>query len=96
MSRSAWIQFHAYHELGASLDRKKDPAGAGLLKRAEGLLDSLWDRLGSDELKMTFLTNRENVYTNLVRSDLVRITVLTPAWSYPAVELGLAKPQASF
>jgi CHAT domain-containing protein len=74
-SRSAWIQFHACHELGVSLDRKNDPAGAGLLKRAEALLDSLWDRLGSDELKMTFLTDRENVYTHLVRSTLSESSV---------------------
>jgi CHAT domain-containing protein len=74
-SRSAWIQFHACHELGASLDRKKDPAGMGLLKRADGLLDSLWNRLGSDELKMTFLGDRENVYTHLVRSTLSESSV---------------------
>jgi CHAT domain-containing protein len=69
-SRSAWVQFHACYELGALLDRKKDAAAGTLLKRADGLLDSLWYRLGSDELKMTFLTDRENVYTHLVRSTL--------------------------
>jgi CHAT domain-containing protein len=69
-SRSEWIQFHACYELGALLDGKKDPAGGTLLKRADGLLDSLWYRLGSDELKMTFLTDRENIYTHLVRSTL--------------------------
>jgi CHAT domain-containing protein len=69
-SRSAWVQFHACYELGVLLGRKKDPAGGTLLKRADGLLDSLWYRLGSDELKMTFLTDRENVYTHLVRSAL--------------------------
>lgn len=68
--RSQWMQFHASYELGLSLNRKKDPEGSQLFKRAESLLDSLWNRLGSDELKMTFLGDRENVYTYLVRSTL--------------------------
>lgn len=74
-SRSAWIQFHACHELGAALDRKKDPEGGILLRQADRLLDSLWSRLGSDELKMTFLTDRDNIYTYLVRSALEKSAV---------------------
>lgn len=69
-SRSEWMQFHASYELGLSLDRKRDPGSLQLFERADGMLDSLWNRLGSDELKMTFLTDRENVYTHLVRSTL--------------------------
>lgn len=74
-SRSDWIQFHACYELGAALDRKNDPASGDLFRRADALLDSLWDRLGSDELKMTFMTDRENIYTHLVRSTLSQSTV---------------------
>ncbi|MBI4471731.1 MAG: CHAT domain-containing protein [Acidobacteria bacterium] len=69
-SRSKWMQFHACYELGLSLAAKKDPGSASLFRRAEQMLDFLWDRLGSDDLKMAFLTDRENVYTHLVRSEL--------------------------
>ena len=61
-SGSDWMQFHAYHELGMSLGDE----GIGFLCRAESMLDSLWDRLGSDDLKMAFLTDRDSVYTHLV------------------------------
>jgi CHAT domain-containing protein len=67
-SRSQWMQFHAAYELGVTLDSQNRPDGAELFRRAESLLDSLWDRLGSDDLKMMFLADRENVYTHLVRS----------------------------
>ena len=67
-SQSQWMEFHASYELGLALDRKNDVAGVQLFMRAEGLLDSLWDHLGSDDLKMTFLADRENVYTQLVKS----------------------------
>jgi len=67
-SRSQWMEFHASYELGLALDRKNVAAGVGLFTRAEGLLDSLWDHLGSDDLKMMFLADRENVYTQLVKS----------------------------
>src|SRR5262249_18957741 len=63
--RSQWMQFHACYELGMSLAGEDSQQ---LFRRAEGMLDSLWDRLGSDELKMSFLVDRENVYTQLVRS----------------------------
>src|SRR5438132_4666479 len=69
-SQSQWMEFHASYELGLALDRKNDVAGVELFMRAEGLLDSLWDHLGSDDLKMTFLADRENVYTHLVKSTL--------------------------
>ena len=36
------------------------------LQKAESLLDSLWHRIGSDDLKMAFLNDRETVYTHLV------------------------------
>ncbi len=52
--------------LGVSLARRNPDQGADLLRHAEGMLDSLWNRLGSDDLKMSFLTDRENVYTHLV------------------------------
>src|SRR5437762_9256169 len=52
-SRSQWMQFHASYELGVALDQNANPAGSlQLFQRAEGLLDSLWYRLGSDDLKM--------------------------------------------
>ena len=70
-SRSLWMQFHASYELGLSLDRLKDAEAHKLFRHAEGMLDSLWQRLGSDELKMTFLADRENVYTHLVRSAVL-------------------------
>jgi len=41
-----------------------------LLARAECMLDSLWSRLGSDDLKLAFLHDRENVYTYLVPQTL--------------------------
>jgi CHAT domain-containing protein len=56
-SRSEWMQFHAAQELG-------------LFGRADSLLDSLWNRLGSDDLKMTFLADRETIYGSLVRSSI--------------------------
>ena len=65
-SRSEWMQFHSYYELGASLTSRSPDQGADLLHQAEGMLDSLWSRLGSDDLKMSFLADRENVYTHLV------------------------------
>jgi CHAT domain-containing protein len=65
-SRSAWMQFHAYYQLGVALGWKDQGAGRSLLYKAEAMLDSLWQRLGYDELKLAFLTDRENVYTHLV------------------------------
>jgi CHAT domain-containing protein len=67
-SRSRWMQFHAAYEVGVTLDSRDASAAAQLFRRAESLLDSLWDRLGSDDLKMMFLADRENVYTHLVKS----------------------------
>jgi len=69
-SRSKWMQFHALYELGLCLIGKDDIRSNQLLRQAESLLDSLWDRLGSDELKMAFLGDRENVYTYLVQSAI--------------------------
>jgi CHAT domain-containing protein len=70
-SKSEWMQFHAYYQLGASL-RLQDNAAAGTwLTKAEAKLDSLWQRLGQDDLKLAFLGDRENVYTHLV-ADAVR------------------------
>jgi CHAT domain-containing protein len=69
-SRSEWMQFHAAYELGVSLDQNANPASLQLFRRADGLLDSLWDRLGSDDLKMMFLADRQNVYTYLVKSTV--------------------------
>ena len=68
--RSKWMQFHACYELGLSLAARQDGQSTGLFRRAESMLDSLWDRLGSDDLKMAFLSDRENVYTQLVRAAL--------------------------
>ena len=67
-SRSDWMKFHAYHELGVSLSASDDTRGVEYLAKAELMLDSLWHRIGSDDLKMAFLTDRENVYTHLVKS----------------------------
>jgi CHAT domain-containing protein/exonuclease VII small subunit len=67
-SRSEWMQFHAAYELGVALHQRADAQSIMMFKRADRLLDSLWHRLGSDDLKMTFLADRENVYTYLVRS----------------------------
>src|SRR5262249_19199700 len=53
-------------------------------RRAERLLDSLWNRLGSDDLKMTFLADRENVYTHLVRSSLAESTSVAFGYSEKA------------
>jgi tetratricopeptide (TPR) repeat protein len=69
-SRSQWMQFHAAYELGLSLDEKNDSESNEMFRRADTLLDSLWHRIGSDDLKITFLADRENVYTHLVRSAL--------------------------
>jgi CHAT domain-containing protein len=64
-SKSQWMQFHALHELGASLFA--NDGGELLLEEADRLLDSLWNQLGSDDLKLAFLADRENLYTHLVR-----------------------------
>ena len=69
-SESAWMQFHAYHELGMSMGDD----GVGFLCRAESMLDSLWHRLGSDDLKMAFLTDRDSVYTHLVSNVVEQST----------------------
>jgi CHAT domain-containing protein len=69
-SQSRWMQFHALYELGLCHIGRDDARSNELFGRAEKLLDSLWDRLGSDELKMAFLGDRENVYTYLVRSSV--------------------------
>jgi tetratricopeptide (TPR) repeat protein len=69
-SRSEWMQFHASYELGVSLDQKKDPNSYRFFRQADRLLDGLWDRIGSDELKMSFLADRENVYTHLIRCSV--------------------------
>jgi len=66
-SRSEWMQFHAAFELGLSLDSKDPSQSIPAFLRADHLLDSLWHRIGSDDLKMSFLGDRENVYTYLVR-----------------------------
>ena len=65
-SHSDWMQFHANHELGVSLSEVDEGDSVRYLRRAESMLDSLWHRIGSDDLKMAFLTDRENVYTHLV------------------------------
>jgi tetratricopeptide (TPR) repeat protein len=67
-SQSKWMQFHACYELGAALQEQGNPEGVKSLRQAEAMLDALWNRLGSDDLKMAFLGDRENVYTHLVRS----------------------------
>jgi len=68
-SRSLWMKFHASYELGASIAEQYPTEGTNLFKDAERLLDGLWNRLGSDELKMAFLADRETVYTHLVRFE---------------------------
>jgi hypothetical protein len=65
--RSDWMQFHALQELAGSLIETAPATAQENLLRAERMLDSLWDRLGSDDLKLAFLNDRENVYTRLVR-----------------------------
>jgi CHAT domain-containing protein len=67
-SHSKWMQFHACYELGVVLQEGGNPDGVRFLYQAEAMLDLLWNRLGSDDLKMAFLGDRENVYTHLVRS----------------------------
>ena len=66
-SRSQWMQFHAAVELGLSLHSRNTTRSIQMFARADRLLDSLWRRLGSDDLKMTFLADRSNLYTYLVR-----------------------------
>jgi CHAT domain-containing protein len=73
-SGSEWMQFHAAYELGLSLHSSNKPVGLKMLKRADGLFDSLWSRIGFDDLKMTFLADRDNVYTFLVRSTVADST----------------------
>ena len=65
-SNSKWMQFHALHELGVSLSQTDDARSVSFLRKAESMLDVLWHRIGSDDLKMAFLGDRENVYTHLV------------------------------
>jgi tetratricopeptide (TPR) repeat protein len=67
-SQSKWMQFHACYEFGVTLQERGNPEGVESLRQAEAMLDALWNRLGSDDLKMAFLGDRENVYTHLVRS----------------------------
>lgn len=69
-SRSEWMQFHAYYELGVSLLEDSASESTQLFRKAETMLDSVWNRLGSDDLKMAFLGDRENVYTYLVKAAL--------------------------
>jgi len=69
-SRSEWMQYHAAYELGVSLSHKGSRESLDCFLSAERLLDSLWDRLGSDDLKFAFLTDRENVYSYLVAQML--------------------------
>jgi hypothetical protein len=64
--QSAWMQFHAAHELGICLDHTDPAASLKLFERAEVLLDGLWDKVGADDLKLAFLVDRDNVYTRLV------------------------------
>jgi CHAT domain-containing protein len=66
-SRSQWMQFHALYELGLSLAILDPCCSAIFLEEADQLLDSLWSQLGSDDLKLAFLADRENVYTHHVR-----------------------------
>jgi CHAT domain-containing protein len=65
--RSEWMQFHAAHQLGTLLVHTEPGEAREHLLTAEKKLDSLWSRLGSDDLKLAFLNDRENVYTPLVR-----------------------------
>jgi tetratricopeptide (TPR) repeat protein len=64
--KSAWMQFHGYYNLGVALSSQNAAAGIAMLYRAEAMLDSLWHKLGSDNLKLAFLADRESVYTRLV------------------------------
>ncbi len=73
-SRSEWMQFHAYYELGVSLSTSDEKRSLESMTKAESMLDSLWYRIGSDDLKMAFLTDRENVYTHLVKGSLATST----------------------
>lgn len=68
--RSEWMQFHAAHELGTLLVPTESDQALRHLRTAEAMLDSLWSRLGSDDLKLAFLNDRESVYTPLVRLAL--------------------------
>jgi CHAT domain-containing protein len=72
--RSEWMQFHAAHELGQLLAHTAPTEAIQHLRTAEKKLDSLWDRLGSDDLKLAFLNDRESVYTPLVRLALQNST----------------------
>ena len=65
-SNSEWMQFHAAHELGLSLSETDKQNSRVQLHKAEAMLDSLWHRIGSDDLKMAFLNDRENVYSHLI------------------------------
>jgi CHAT domain-containing protein len=65
--RSEWMQFHAARELGTLLVSADPVEALRHLLTAEKKLDSLWTRLGSDDLKLAFLNDRDNVYTPLVR-----------------------------
>jgi CHAT domain-containing protein len=67
LARSEWMQFHAAHELGATLAPSQPEVAEQHLRAADKKLDSLWSQLGSDDLKLAFLNDRENVYTPLVR-----------------------------
>jgi tetratricopeptide (TPR) repeat protein len=71
-ARSDWMQFHAAHELGATLAPSQPEVAEQHLRAAERKLDSLWSQLGSDDLKLAFLNDRENVYTPLVRLSAQR------------------------
>jgi CHAT domain-containing protein len=55
-----------------------------MFTRADRLLDSLWHRIGSDDLKMAFLADRENVYTHLVRRTLTESPARALAYSEKA------------
>jgi tetratricopeptide (TPR) repeat protein len=70
-SKSEWMQFHAYYQLGLSLRLQDEETAGTWLMKAESKLDSLWQRLEQDDLKLAFLGDRENVYTHLV-ADAVR------------------------
>jgi len=65
-SKSAWMRFHAYYQLGLSLRLEDEASARTLLYKAEAMLDSLWQRLEYDDLKLAFLGDRDNVYTHLV------------------------------
>ncbi len=65
-SKSEWMQFHAAHELGVSLSGTDTKKSRMHVQKAEAMLDSLWHRIGSDDLKMAFLNDRETVYSHLI------------------------------